>query len=191
MRWTRRSRGGMGLRESERHFSCRWRRRRSTVDGRPSTLGAFHYMRLRGRAIAAKTWPTARRETLLRLALPAVRVEARRFAMPGSPTRVLCALGWSCRPTCANTRMSLRCRCRRLTRFSDFAAALGVGCDVRWASCLPSRRGMAQRRSRRERPSALARTASTRGRAFGAKTLRSRPVQNADKSRTARCAVAA
>jgi len=47
--------------------------------------------------------------------------------------------------------------------------------DVRWASCQASLRGMAQRRSRRERPSALAGTARARCRAFGAKRVRSAP----------------
>jgi hypothetical protein len=90
-----------------------------------------------------------------RLTLPAIRVDARRFA-PGSPTRGLCALGWAT-PTNLRQRADVSiCRRRRLTPFSGCAAALGVGGDARWASCLSLRYGLAPRRGRRERPAALA-----------------------------------
>jgi hypothetical protein len=47
--------------------------------------------------------------------------------------------------------------------------------DVRWASCRTALRGMAQRRSRHDRPAALASTARAACRAFGAKRVRSAP----------------
>jgi len=56
-----------------------------------------------------------------RLTPPAIRVDARRFA---TPTNL------------PNARTSLSCRSRRLAPFSGCAAALGVGSDARWASCL-------------------------------------------------------
>jgi len=62
---------------------------------------------------------------------------------PGSPTRVLCALGWAA-PTNLRQRADVTAlSLQRLTPFSGCAAALGVGGDGRLASCLSAllRRG--------------------------------------------------
>jgi putative hemolysin len=58
--------------------------------------------------------------------------------------------------------------------------------DVRWASCRTALRGMAQRRSRHDRPAALASTARAACRAFGGETCPKRAAQGSEKSRGGR-----
>ena len=76
----------------------------------------------------------------------------------GPPTCVLCTLGWRAdqlAPThgrlCSDAGDASRRSLPSLARSASVS-------DVRWASCQSSRRGMAQRRGRRERPATLALT---------------------------------
>jgi len=89
--------------------------------------------------------------------LPAIHVDACRFA-PGPRRAFFARWGGPRRPTCANARMSLPCRCNASRRSlaarpRSASAVTGVWQVVCLRCC-----GGAQRQRRRERPTALART---------------------------------